>query len=229
MIAVKNTPWRGPNLNASMAAFNLAFTAPILSIDLDNVIRDQIGSIIEATRARYGVSLSRADFNQWDPPLGQRVGISNEEFTAWAWTDRDIFASARPVSGAAQALANLSRKYYIIITTSTRWPELTAPWLDRWEIPHHEVIHTSDKTGVIFDWHIDDSPSILASLAKANRVGVRWALPWNEGQPGPVLSRWGEAERLINSLTCLCCGKPATVAAGDWDLCAGCYNAVSAP
>ena len=28
---------------------------------------------------------------------------------------------------------------------------------------------------------------------------------------------------------CLCCDRPATVRAADWDLCEGCYNAVSAP
>ena|SRR3990172_7297613 len=152
----------------------------IISIDLDNVIRDQIGSIIEATRRRYGVSLSRAMFDRWDPPLGETVGLSHEEFTAWAWADPMIFAQARPLPGVVEALGALKGQgHRIVITTATACPELTEPWLKWWGIPYSDVVHTRHKDTVAFDVHIDDSPATLLELSGAGRRVVRFSLPWN--------------------------------------------------
>ena len=72
---------------------------PVLSVDLDNVLRDQIGSIIEAVWQRYGRRLTREMFSCWDPPMGGLVGISDEEFTAWAWSDPAIFVEASAGDG----------------------------------------------------------------------------------------------------------------------------------
>lgn len=171
---------------------------PVLSVDLDNVIRDQIGAIISAVRRRYGVTLQREMFSVWDPPLGELIGISNEEFTTWAWADPMIFANAAPVPGAITTLARLRATHRIVITTSTAWPQLTEPWLKWWHIPYHQVIHTSDKGSVAFDWHVDDSPATLVKLAEAGRRVVRFRLPWNEHLTGlPVLDGWQGAEEVL--------------------------------
>jgi 5'(3')-deoxyribonucleotidase len=164
-----------------------------LSIDLDNVIRDQIGSVIEATQRRYGVLLSREMFDRWDPPLGRLVGVPDAEFTAWAWSCPMIFAQARPMPGVACALAGLIEQHRVVIATATAYPELTEPWLRWWHVPYSDVVHTRNKAAVAFDLHIDDSPGTLRALASAGRRVVRFAQPWNADVTGlPALGSWAD-------------------------------------
>lgn len=197
MTLLAQSPYFLPKFVIPRAAFGLV-SKPTLSVDLDNVIRDQISSIIGAVRRRYGVTLCREMFSVWDPPLGELIGLDNAEFTAWAWSDPMIFANASPVAGAIVALARLRATHRIIITTSTAWPHLTEPWLRWWHVSHHEIIHTNDKSSVEFDWHIDDSPTTLAKLAEAGRRVVRFRLPWNEYLTDlPVLDGWQGVEAVL--------------------------------
>lgn len=178
-------------MTRQILAHSTATRKPILSLDLDNVLRDQIGSIITATARRYGVSLSRDAFSCWDPPLGQIIGLDNDRFTAWAWTDPAIFAAARPLPGVVWALHQLHHRYHLLITTSTAHPCLTEPWLRAWRVPYDQIIHTPDKSSVPFDLHLDDSPTTLQTLTAQGRKVLRFALPWNKGLAClPGLSRW---------------------------------------
>jgi len=174
-----------------------------ISIDLDNVIRDQIGSIINAAGRRYGVFLSRDAFDRWDPPLGHYVGVPEDEFTRWAWGDPMIFAESKLIPGVWQAMTELASDHRIIITTSTACPELSEPWLRWWKVPYHDLIHTRSKEAIVFDLHIDDSPATLQKLAAAGRPVMRFDLPWNRSQEVTalglsVLHKWdGHAVELI--------------------------------
>lgn len=61
----------------------------------------------------------------------------------------------------------------------------------------------------------DDSPLVaqIGNLAKAVLLATNAGL---YQQPQPVI-------------TCVCCERPATIQAGDWDLCESCHAAISAP
>lgn len=171
---------------------------PTLSLDLDNVIRDQIGSIIAAVKRRHGLTLEREMFSCWDPPLGDLLRITNAEFTNWAWTDPMIFAEARPLPGVIPALRHLSRDYRLVITTSTAWPQLTEPWLRRWNIPYSAIVHTTDKSSVAFDRHIDDAPTTLLKLSEAGRQVICFRLPWNAHLADlPSFSHWNKIGELL--------------------------------
>lgn len=173
-------------------------TPKILSFDLDNVIRDQIGSIIRSARCQYGAQLNRKMFETWDPPLGHLLGLPEEQFTAWAWGCPMIFAESRPMPGAVLALTHLIKTHRIIITTATAWPTLTEPWLKRWGVPYHTVIHTQDKASVEFDYHLDDSPSTLQKLAGLGRPVVRFAIPWNRHLTHlPAVRSWPQATEVL--------------------------------
>jgi 5'(3')-deoxyribonucleotidase len=163
----------------------------VLSLDLDNTIRDQIGAIITAVARRYRVSLSRDAFSCWDPPLGQILGLDNDQFTAWAWTDPAIFTASKPMPGVVWALHQLRQSYHLLILTSTAHPRLTEPWLRAWRIPYDQIIHTADKSSVPFHLHLDDSPTTLVKLSEAGRRVLRFALPWNTHLTHlPTLPRW---------------------------------------
>jgi hypothetical protein len=85
-----------------------------------------------------------------------------------------------------------------VINTSTRYPALTRPWLERWNIPYHLIIQTNDKSSVAFNWHIDDNPATLLALAAAGRRVIRWALPWNTHLVQyPAVCNWAEAEGVL--------------------------------
>lgn len=55
------------------------------------------------------------------------------------------------------------------------------------------------------------------------------------GTNGMVLCRQRAGQRspfycvLSTFPACLICGRPATIAAADWDLCADCFNKIAAP
>lgn len=163
-----------------------------ISFDLDNTIRDQIGSIIEATRRQFGTQLERRMFDRWDPPVGQYVGLDETVFTRWAWTDPMLVAQARPFSGVKNVLRRLRLAgHRVIITTATGHPGLTGPWLAWWGLEVDEVIHTQDKAQVAFDYHVDDSPHTLEALAGAGRRVIRFALPWNRHLTQfPAMESW---------------------------------------
>jgi hypothetical protein len=44
-----------------------------------------------------------------------------------------------------------------------------------------------------------------------------------------LLSNLALYHRPAPAVTCVCCDRPATITAGDWDLCDGCHAAITAP
>ena len=194
-----NHKWRGLVDPARQFAKAFNTEKQIIAVDLDNTVRDQIGAIIDAVWLKYGVELCRADFHCWDAPLGERCGVSNLEWTAWAWGHPQIFEDAVPVEGAAYALGWLMRRYQVHIVTSTRWPQLTAPWLAKRQIPHNRVFHTADKGSVEWDYLIDDRPDVLEGLHRSGHKVVRFALPWNSHLAHlPTLENWSQVRRVFS-------------------------------
>lgn len=173
---------------------------PILSFDLDNVIRDSIGAIINLTRQRYGQDIDRAMFDQWDPQIGPRIGIPQNEFFQFAWFDPTVSRLALPVKGATEVLQELESKAFIIINTNNPHKDITYEWLQLWCIPHHAVEHTSDKAKVNFDVHVDDCPSVLEQLFVAGRHVIRFSIPWNNHMNGlcPVAADWQQLRQLLD-------------------------------
>lgn len=171
-----------------------------ISLDLDNVIRDSIGAIINLTRQRYGCIIDRAMFDQWDPQIGPHIGIPQEEFFRFAWSDPAVYKLALPLKDAKEVLQDLSTKTFIIINTNTPHPDITHDWLKLWQIPYHAVEHTADKAKIDFDVHVDDSPIVLEQLFATGRQVVRYSLPWNNHLNGayPVVADWQQLGQLLN-------------------------------
>lgn len=171
-----------------------------VSLDLDNVIRDSIGAIINLMHQRYGRTIDRAMFDQWDPQIGPRVGIPQYEFFQLAWVDPAVSKLALPIKGAKEVLEDLNTKAFIIINTNNPYPDITYDWLKLWQIPHHAVEHTTNKATIDFDVHVDDSPLVLEQLFAAGRQVVRYSLPWNNHLNGvyPVVADWQQLGQLLN-------------------------------
>ncbi len=147
----------------------------VIGIDWNSTLQNQIGEICHRT------CLTPADFNQWDPQLGSRCGMTEAAFTEWAWGDESIQAMAEPYPGAVAGVKRMKEGGATIwIVTSTSCPMLVQPWLRRWGIPFDRVILTGDKASVEWDLLIDDNPFTLAALQAGGRRVLRHRLPWNE-------------------------------------------------
>ena len=174
---MKNTPWLGPDLDRMEAGFNAAFVLgkkPVIAIDWNSTIQNQIGEICRRTNLRP------ADFDRWDPPLGSRCGMTDEAFTAWAWGDESIQWMADPYPGAPAAIARLASWATIWIVTSTCQPHLVPKWLRKHNVHFDRIILTGDKGSVEWDVLIDDNPATLESLAAGGRQVLRHEIEWNK-------------------------------------------------
>lgn len=175
----------------------------IISLDLDNVIRDSVGQIIKLAKQQYGAQLHRDQFNVWDPQLGHLLAISEDEFFQFAWCNKDVFSQAEPMLHVKRYLRQLAWRNRLIINTSNTFPDVTYEWLERWCIPADEVVHTNNKLDVEFDIHVDDSPHVLETLHNAGRKVIRFAsVPWNAHLNGkyPHANNWVELTRMLEAL-----------------------------
>ena len=150
----------------------------IIGIDWNNTLQDQLAEIIRQTYLLYGAALNRNDFSTWDAMLGDRIGVDNDTFTAWAWKSDKIQQQARPFPWAKEVVRLLYQQYTIKIITSSCHPQVAEGWLYRHGIPYHELISTSDKGSIEWDVLIDDNPITLETLCVERHV-LRYELPWN--------------------------------------------------
>lgn len=82
----------------------------------------------------------------------------------------------------------------------------TADWLDvrrpdgRHRIPFRHFHLTSDKTTVLVDASLDDSPNNIYALRAAGRHAIVFDQPYNRDVPGPRVHSWPEAVDMIGAL-----------------------------
>lgn len=174
----------------------------ILGVDWNSTLQDQISEIIRQARIIYGVELALDDFNQWDAPLGAKCGVTDQQFTRWAWTSPEIQREAQPYPGVADSLSALSQLgVRIHVITSTSNPGLVVPWLDYHGIPFDKVVFSNDKSVEDFDVLVDDSPTTLARVTQAGRRAIRHAIPWNQHMATfPALTHWLRLPSLLATI-----------------------------
>jgi 5'(3')-deoxyribonucleotidase len=170
---------------------------PGVTLDLDNVLKDLVGSVIWFAQNDFGVTLRReVDFDTWDKSIGHKLGFDNhEDYLTWAWKNPDIHREAMPVEGAVETVRQIYLGYTCItILTASYFPDLVADWLDKHGFPYDKIIFDSDKSKYDFDVLVDDSPSTLKKLSDMGKPVVRFRWPWNskpELDHLPTIDGWG--------------------------------------
>jgi len=150
---------------------------PTVAIDLDNTLLDQISGIVRASKGR----LTPADFATWDADNSAKMGMSRDQYLAWAWQNPYSELLSPPFPNADRQLCRLKRAGVAIwIVTATVLSEKEiGGWLWCNGIFFDKIIKTQDKRG-LGDILIDDSPSTCAAFYDAGLPILRYRLAWNE-------------------------------------------------
>lgn len=149
---------------------------PIVAVDLNNTLMNQIAGIVRVSKGRLQVS----DFDQWDVDLSDKMQMSRDAYLKWAWANTYTELLSAPFPGAALALASLRRAGVAVwvVTATVMTYNNIAGWLGQAGVPYDKIIRTADKMG-IGDVLIDDSPATCQTFHAAGLPILRYALPWN--------------------------------------------------
>jgi len=167
-----------------------------IAIDLDDVILDFVGNLVDVLNTEYDAGLTRESVTDWD--LTKILDpIIGESWWKW-WERRDwLWAQAPAVPGAIGGLEKLRRNghYLEIVTAKPRWAEAqTFRWLGKWRPPVHRVTiipveQKLKKSEVTFaELLIDDKPDNCEEFLQANRRAILFKRPHNEKHK----IEWGE-------------------------------------
>jgi len=156
-----------------------------ICVDMDDVILDFVGNLVNVLNTEYDAGLSQDDITDWD--LSAKLDtIVGENWWQW-WERRDwLWAQAGAVAGAIGGLEALrSDGHYVeIVTAKPRWAEAqTFRWLGKWRPPVHQVtiIGLDERKLDVTDAAliIDDKPSTVEEWSEAGRMAILFARPHN--------------------------------------------------
>lgn len=105
-----------------------------IAVDMDDVIVDFVGGLLEAIKTEYNIEIDPESITQWDlhPLLDPIIGYS-----WWRWLrDREwLWANFPAMPGAIGNIEKLRREghYIEIITSKPEWAEHNVwKWLGKW-------------------------------------------------------------------------------------------------
>jgi 5'(3')-deoxyribonucleotidase len=175
-----------------------------LGIDLDGVVADFNTGWIRRYNADFGADVAFDAVVSWDGIPSLTHFRHMDEFWTWA-RDHDghsLFRHLDPYPGAIETLARLNADHEVVVlTTKPRWAvHDTFAWIADHRLPTQEVHILFDKWRVDCDVYLDDSPNMVAELAR-RRPGskvCRFVRPWNKPVEGAVdIHSWTDFETLV--------------------------------
>ncbi len=182
----------------------------VFGVDLDGVCADFFERIREIAAEWLGKPVDRLskevdyDFKDWGLPENEY-----EDFHRFAVTQRDLFATMRPIDGTAQSLRRLSEEgvRVRIITYRLRISYFhqtavtqTVKWLDSHAIHYWDLCFMKDKGDVSAHLYIEDAPRNIGYLRKDNKPVIIFSNSTNRNipdEPGGRAESWEQAERMV--------------------------------
>lgn len=180
----------------------------VLGLDLDGTCADFYGRMREVASEWTGQLLNTLpEEPQWG--LGN-WGIDNyTRFHRFAVTQRQLFETMEPISGAPQAIRRLGTEGVRIRIITHRLfiryfhetaVQQTVRWLDHWGIPYWDLCFMREKGEVGANLYVEDSPENIIDLRHRQKDVLILSNPTNEDlpdEPGGRAHDWAEAEDLI--------------------------------
>lgn len=130
--------------------------------------------------------------------------LSDEQLNdliADAFLEQQVWHSAAPYTGFAEALWKLDEAGHTIVICSNRGIRsdiersaklVTAKWLLDNRVPYNELILSADKRDADADIFIDDRPQAIPTLRLAGVDAVYMHRKWNQEYPYPRVHDWEE-------------------------------------
>ena len=176
---------------------------PLVLVDVDGVLCDFIGGVLDIVETVTGKRRQREEIDQFD--FVAALGLNpNDARVLKSIIDmrRKFCARLSPFPGAFDGIAKLVDLADIHIVTSPwnsneTWTSEREWWLNHhFAIPHRLVTHTSAKHLIAGDWLVDDKTETCErwQAAHPNGVAVQWITPHNrkDGWTGRATNSWDE-------------------------------------
>lgn len=158
-----------------------------VAIDMDDVVTDFVGGVINAVKTEYDVEITQDQITGWDlhPLLDPIIGYS-----WWSWLRKRewIWATFPPVHGAIGTIERLrSDGHYLeLITSKPEWAEHNVwKWLGKWRPAFNRVtivnpndsIRKVDVTDAVI--LVDDKMSNCIEFLTEGRKAILFATTHN--------------------------------------------------
>lgn len=171
----------------------------IILLDVDGVLADFHGGILELIRDLFGLNLTIQDFKNWDYTSALESEQMKKELREHI-KQAGFISGLKPYPEAQEAVGKLRALSEVYCVTS---PNHTVPtWIpERYEwlthyfsISPQDVILTGKKHLIDGDVMIDDHPGNVASwnTKHPNGFGYLWDRPYTKDAYLPRIDRWDD-------------------------------------
>ena len=173
---------------------------PVVLLDVDGVLADFIGGVLDLVEHVTGLCREREDVDRFD--FCEALGLRGDDARAVkrAIAERGFCERLLPYEGARLGVRALQEIADVYIVTSPwnscpTWTYERESWLWRhFKIPSSRVIHARAKHRVAGDVFVDDRTNTVAEWRAEwpDSVAIRWNTPHNAHDPwdGITCDRW---------------------------------------
>lgn len=181
----------------------------VLGVDLDNTSGNYSQALAASAAEYFGVPVDSLPEPTDYSFVNSGWGFEDEaEFREvhGAAVDGGMFTHLEAFEGVSETLWALSDAGVSIHVITSRFVNKkkysrvvidTALWLDEENIPYRDISFVSDKTKVITDLLIDDSPSNIKVLRDLGRDVLVYDNAYNRGFDGPRAKNWNDVLRHV--------------------------------
>lgn len=178
-------------------------------LDVDGVLANFIGSVLDVVRAVTGASYTPEHVTQFDFTKSLDLHADDAREVKRRVSEVPGFWSGlSPFDEAIEGVARLREVAEVVIVTSPwnscrTWLHDRETWLKRhFDIPHSHVIAANAKHYVTGDFFVDDKTETLVRWRDRNgRIGtaIQWQTPHNRNDEwhGPSTRSWEQLVRWV--------------------------------
>lgn len=152
-----------------------------LALDFDGVLSDTMKLWCHRYNQLYDRKITLNDIQDWD--FFTSLGLSFDEAYSifnWCWSNQEMLTPLE--SDVTQHVNKIAEEFNIDIVTSVipeHIPDIKK-WLDRYEIPYDNIIHSNKKHELDYSLFIDDSPDNITNMIKSGRNALIYTQSWNK-------------------------------------------------
>lgn len=176
-----------------------------LAVDVDGVLADRIGALVERINDSYDLALAYEDVDRYDFSI-PNTDVDIHDVVEESTRDSEHLLGLEPIDGAVAGMQTLYDRHEIVIATHRpqRIHDDTKRWLRAHDIPYDRFLPECgpQKADVQASLLVDDRPANVRAFAHQRGSGVLFAQPWNhnaEGDSGVVtVDDWASIVRLCD-------------------------------